>query len=101
MRTDPDFLLDHHATADPTCSQLRHLIVSSHHRRRKIGTVLINAAIEHARSCTPPLGMLELEVSEFEPEARSWYERLGFSVVGMHRIFCWPVSEQKTQRKCF
>ncbi|KAJ7909960.1 hypothetical protein B0H13DRAFT_2329769 [Mycena leptocephala] len=78
--------LDHHATADPTCSQLRHLIVSSHHRRRKIGTVLINAAIEHARSCTPPLGILELEVSEFEPEARSWYERLGFSVVAMHRI---------------
>ncbi|KAJ7831010.1 hypothetical protein B0H14DRAFT_1187969 [Mycena olivaceomarginata] len=39
---------DHPANADPTSSVLRRLIVSPHHRRRKIGSLLLAAMLDRA-----------------------------------------------------
>ncbi|KAJ7613525.1 acyl-CoA N-acyltransferase [Roridomyces roridus] len=74
--------LDYHANDDPTSGELRRMIVSARHRRRKIGSLLINAAMAHARSRSPPLLTIDLETTEFQPGAQKLYTRHGFAVVG-------------------
>ncbi|KAJ7642248.1 acyl-CoA N-acyltransferase [Roridomyces roridus] len=74
--------LDYHANDDPTSGELRRMIVSPRHRRRKIGSLLINAAMAHARSRSPPLLTMDLETTEFQPGAQKLYTRHGFAVVG-------------------
>ncbi|KAJ7690828.1 hypothetical protein B0H17DRAFT_1064013 [Mycena rosella] len=73
--------LDYRANADPSSGELRRMIVSMHHRRRRIASLLITAAMEHARH-SPPLESLDLETTEFQPGAQKLYENHGFSVVG-------------------
>ncbi|KAJ6546179.1 acyl-CoA N-acyltransferase [Mycena vulgaris] len=79
--------LDYHANADPTSGELRRMIVSMHHRRRRIGSLLITAVMDHARRLSPPLETLDLETSEFQPGARKLYENFGFTYVGT-RVIC-------------
>ncbi|KAF7328525.1 hypothetical protein MVEN_02539900 [Mycena venus] len=74
--------LDYHANPDPSSGELRRMIVSVNHRRRKIASLLITASIDHARRHAPPLETLDLETTEFQPGARKLYENHGFSVVG-------------------
>ncbi|KAF7351492.1 putative acetyltransferase protein [Mycena sanguinolenta] len=74
--------LDYHANSDPSTAELRRLTVSARHRRRKIASLLMSAALAHARLYRPLLTTLELETSEFQPGARRLYENLGFSLVG-------------------
>ncbi|KAJ7314503.1 hypothetical protein DFH08DRAFT_972903 [Mycena albidolilacea] len=73
--------LDHHANVDLNSSVLRRLVVSPHHRRRKIGTLLLAAVLDYVHRLAPPLEILELEMSEFQPGARRLYEKHGFSLV--------------------
>ncbi|KAF8169966.1 hypothetical protein K438DRAFT_2024527 [Mycena galopus ATCC 62051] len=74
--------LDYRVNPDPSFGELRRMIVSIRHRRRKIGSLLIVAAVNHARHHSPPLETLDLETTEFQPGARKLYENHGFSVVG-------------------
>ncbi|KAJ7240645.1 acyl-CoA N-acyltransferase [Mycena haematopus] len=67
---------------DPSSGELRRMTVSAHHRRRKIGSLLLTAALTHARLHTPALTTLFLQTSEFQPGARKLYENYGFSLVG-------------------
>ncbi|KAJ7479471.1 acyl-CoA N-acyltransferase [Mycena latifolia] len=76
--------LDYRYNADPTCGELRRMIVSSQHRRRRIGSLLMSAVFAHARRFSPPLETLELTTSEFQPGARKLYENHGFAVVSSH-----------------
>ncbi|KAJ7146708.1 hypothetical protein C8R44DRAFT_845726 [Mycena epipterygia] len=74
--------LDYRVNADASSGELRRMTVSMHHRRRKIGSLLIAAVLDHARHLSPPLKTLDLETSEFQPGARKLYENYGFSLVG-------------------
>jgi len=71
--------LDYGATADPSSGELRRMIVSPHHRRRRIGSLLISAALAHAQRT---LATLDLETPEFHTGAQRLYARHGFTVVG-------------------
>ncbi|KAJ7075281.1 acyl-CoA N-acyltransferase [Mycena belliarum] len=73
--------LDPRANADPTSAELRRMVVSPRHRRRRLGTLLMTAALAHAQRASPPLRTLDLETSVFQPGARKLYENHGFSVV--------------------
>ncbi|KAJ7620326.1 acyl-CoA N-acyltransferase [Roridomyces roridus] len=73
--------LDYHVSSDPTSAEFRRMMVSSRHRRRRIASLLLGAAIAHARTRSPPLLTLDLETTEFQPGARKLYERHGFEVV--------------------
>ncbi|KAJ7142368.1 hypothetical protein C8R44DRAFT_865719 [Mycena epipterygia] len=67
---------------DPRASgTLRRMFVSAGHRRRGIGSMLLVAAMAHARCISPELE-LELETSEFQDAARRLYERHGFRLAG-------------------
>ncbi|KAJ7794930.1 hypothetical protein B0H14DRAFT_2532659 [Mycena olivaceomarginata] len=70
------------AAVNPSSGELRRMIVSMNHRRRKIGSLLITAAVDHARRHMPPLETLDLETTEFQPGARKLYENHGFFLVG-------------------
>lgn len=74
--------VDYRASPDPSSGELRRMIVSMRHRRRRIASLLITATIDHARRHAPPLETLDLETTEFQPGARKLYEKHGFSVVG-------------------
>ncbi|KAJ7237165.1 hypothetical protein C8J57DRAFT_1194198 [Mycena rebaudengoi] len=54
------------------------MIVSMHHRRRGIGSLLIAAVLAHSKTHSPPLLTLDLEATEFQPGARVLYERTGY-----------------------
>ncbi|KAJ7073636.1 acyl-CoA N-acyltransferase [Mycena amicta] len=77
-----------HLPSRPTVGHLRRMIVSPHHRRRRIGSLIIQAIIAHAQKHSPngaiggPLTRLELETSVYQPPARALYEKHGFRVVG-------------------
>jgi len=62
------------------------MIVSMNHRRRKIGSLLITAAVDHARKHSPPLITLDLETTEFQPGAQKLYENHGFILVGQRTM---------------
>ncbi|KAJ6540526.1 hypothetical protein B0H19DRAFT_1036352 [Mycena capillaripes] len=76
--------LDYRSNTDPTSTELRRMIVSPRHRRRRIGSLLMTALMDHARSRSPPLMMLELETiqNEVQPGPLKLYESYGFCVVG-------------------
>ncbi|KAJ7155218.1 acyl-CoA N-acyltransferase [Mycena filopes] len=78
--------LDYHVNADPTSGELRRMIVSMNHRRRRIGSLLITAAMDHARRHAPPLTTIDLETSEFQPGAQKLYRNMGFRLVGDRRL---------------
>ncbi|KAJ7155217.1 acyl-CoA N-acyltransferase [Mycena filopes] len=79
--------LDYHANADPTSGELRRMIVSMNHRRRRIGSLLITAAVDHARRHAPPLKTLDLETTEFQPGAQKLYQNMGFRLVSERRMW--------------
>ncbi|KAJ7660398.1 acyl-CoA N-acyltransferase [Mycena polygramma] len=83
--------LDYRASPDPLSGELRRMIVSMNHRRRRIGSLLITAAMGHARHHAPPLETLDLETSEFQPGARKLYENHGFSLVGTRIMRMGPI----------
>jgi ribosomal protein S18 acetylase RimI-like enzyme len=58
------------------------MFVSMHHRRRGIGSQLIDVALDHVRRLRPPLETLELETSELQLVAQRLYEKHGFRLVG-------------------
>jgi RimJ/RimL family protein N-acetyltransferase len=60
--------------------------VAASHRRMGIGSRLISAVVDHARSL-PGLSVLYLSVSERKPEARQLYESRGFVVWGFEKDF--------------
>ncbi|KAJ7146691.1 acyl-CoA N-acyltransferase [Mycena epipterygia] len=74
--------LDYRVNPDPSAGELRRMMVSMHHRRRKIASLLIAAVLDHAQHLSPPLKTLDLETTEFQPGARKLYESYGFSLVG-------------------
>ncbi|KAJ7767053.1 acyl-CoA N-acyltransferase [Mycena maculata] len=86
------------ANADPSSGELRRMIVSMHHRRRKIGTLLIASVMDHARKLSPPLETLDLETSEYQPGARKLYEKHGFSIVGSRVMRSGPLFSMKVFR---
>ncbi|KAJ7240635.1 acyl-CoA N-acyltransferase [Mycena haematopus] len=90
--------LDYHANSDPSSGELRRMIVSVQHRRRRIGSLLIVAALAHARLHTPPLASLDLETSEFQPGARKLYEKHGFSLVGARIMHIGPLFSARVIR---
>ena len=49
-------------------------------RRRRVGTLLMHAAEQQMQQET--IGVVRLEVAENNPEARHFYNSLGFSLVG-------------------
>lgn len=57
------------------------MFVSIHHRRRGIGSQLIDVALDHVRRLRPPLETLELETSELQMAAQRLYEKHGFCLV--------------------
>jgi ribosomal protein S18 acetylase RimI-like enzyme len=65
--------------------QLEGVRVSASHRGQRIGETLIEAAIARARAAG--CGLVQLTTDVSRPEARRFYERLGFvaSHVGMKR----------------
>jgi ribosomal protein S18 acetylase RimI-like enzyme len=67
------------------------MIVSMRHRRRKIGTLLMDAALEHARRFAPLLQTLDLETTNFQPGARMLYEKYGFVVVSTRTMHMGPL----------
>ncbi|KAJ7073639.1 acyl-CoA N-acyltransferase [Mycena amicta] len=77
-----------HLPSRPAVGHLRRMIVSPYHRRRRIGSLIMSAMIEHAQKHSPsgtlggPLTMLELETTAFQPGARALYEKFGFRLVG-------------------
>ncbi|KAJ6459062.1 acyl-CoA N-acyltransferase, partial [Mycena sanguinolenta] len=83
--------LDYNANPDPSSAELRRLIVSARHRRRRIASLLMSAALAHARLHKPLLTTLELETTEFQAGARRLYENLGFCLVGSRIIQISPV----------
>ncbi|KAJ7899271.1 acyl-CoA N-acyltransferase [Mycena olivaceomarginata] len=83
--------LDHRGTPDPATGELRRMIVSMRHRRRKIGTLLMDAALEHARRFAPLLQTLDLETTNFQPGARMLYEKYGFVVVSTRTMHMSPL----------
>ncbi|KAJ7032904.1 hypothetical protein C8F04DRAFT_639877 [Mycena alexandri] len=78
--------LDYRVDPGPTSGELRRMIVSMNHRRRKIGSLLITAAVDHARKHSPPLITLDLETTEFQPGAQKLYENHGFILVGQRTM---------------
>ncbi|KAF7305645.1 hypothetical protein HMN09_00818100 [Mycena chlorophos] len=70
-----------HLPSRPTIGHLRRMIVSPYHRRRRIGSLLIQAIIAHAQQHAHVLQTLELETSAYQPPARALYEKHGFRVV--------------------
>jgi ribosomal-protein-alanine N-acetyltransferase len=58
------------------------LIVAAPHRRRGIGTVLIQALVERARE--HDVRTLELSAPADVPWIQAWYQRLGFVPQGIH-----------------
>ncbi|KAJ6611243.1 acyl-CoA N-acyltransferase [Mycena sp. CBHHK59/15] len=74
--------LDYTASPDPASGELRRMIVSTRHRRRGIGTLLIAAAVAHARTHSPPLRELDLETTEFQPGAQTLYAGMGWARIG-------------------
>ncbi|KAJ6550148.1 acyl-CoA N-acyltransferase [Mycena capillaripes] len=83
--------LDYRANSDPSSGELRRMIVSMHHRRRRIGSLLITAAMDHARRHSPPLQTLDLETTEFQPGALKLYEGHGYSLVGTRMMRMGPL----------
>ncbi|KAJ6458933.1 acyl-CoA N-acyltransferase [Mycena vitilis] len=83
--------LDYRAIADPSFGELRRMIVSMKHRRRGIGSLLITAALDHARRHAPPYETLDLETTEFQPGARKLYENHGFVLVGTRIVRMGPL----------
>ncbi|KAJ7622863.1 hypothetical protein B0H17DRAFT_1112319 [Mycena rosella] len=92
--------LDYRVKADPTCGELRRLIVSMRHRRRRIGSLLVTAAIDHARNHSPPLKTLDLETSECQPGAQKLYKNYGFSVVSSRVMSLGSLSSMIVFRFC-
>ncbi|KAJ7640032.1 acyl-CoA N-acyltransferase [Mycena polygramma] len=74
------------ANVNPTSGELRRMIVSKNHRRKRIGALLFTAVTAHARQHTPPLATLELVTTEYQPGAVKLYEKFGFSVVSTHPL---------------
>ncbi|KAJ7660390.1 hypothetical protein DFH06DRAFT_1089716 [Mycena polygramma] len=83
--------LDYRALADPSSGELRRMIVPMNHRRRRIGSLLITAALDHARRHAPPYERLDLETTEFQPGARKLDENHGFSLVGTRIVRMGPL----------
>ncbi|KAJ7263093.1 acyl-CoA N-acyltransferase [Mycena rebaudengoi] len=81
---------DYHADDNPTSSELRRMIVSMHHRRRGIGTLLIHAVLAHSKNHRIPLLTLDLETSEFQPGARALYEQNGWEYIGQRPFYMGP-----------
>nr|GAT54492.1 predicted protein [Mycena chlorophos] len=78
-----------HLPSRPSVGRLRRMIVSPYHRRRGIGSRLLDAVVAHARLHAPsPLEVLELETSTFQPAAQELYKRYGFVQVGT-RVIPW------------
>ncbi|KAJ6537222.1 acyl-CoA N-acyltransferase [Mycena vulgaris] len=69
----------------PGSGTLRRMFVSAAHRRRGIGRMLLDTAINHARRTSPPIVKLELDTSEFQPAAMRFYEQHGFDI---ERTYC-------------
>ncbi|KAJ7266278.1 hypothetical protein C8J57DRAFT_1619620 [Mycena rebaudengoi] len=84
--------LDYCSNTDPTSAELRRMIVSPRHRRRRIGSLLMPALMDHARSRAPPLKTHELETiqNEFQPGPLKLYESYGFRVVGKRAVRVTP-----------
>ncbi|KAJ7863237.1 acyl-CoA N-acyltransferase [Mycena leptocephala] len=84
--------LDYRSKADPTSAELRCMIVSPRHRRRRIGSLLMTALMDHARRRAPPLQTLELETieNELQPGPLKLYERYGFRIVGRRSVRAAP-----------
>ncbi|KAF7341536.1 hypothetical protein MVEN_01891300 [Mycena venus] len=84
--------LDYRSNIDPTSAELRRMIVSPRHRRRRIGSLLMTALMDHARSRAPPLKTLELETiqNEFQPGPLKLYESYGFRVIGKRAVRAAP-----------
>ncbi|KAF7360065.1 hypothetical protein MVEN_00734600 [Mycena venus] len=96
--------LDYRAIPDPTSGELRRMIVSMNHRRRRIASLLITASMDHARRHAPPLETLDLETTEFQPGARKLYENHGFSLVGTRIMRMGPLFSMtvlRLRRKVF
>ena len=69
--------------AGMTRAQLEGVRVSARHRGRGIGETLVRAAVERARA--EGCGLVQLTTDTRRPDARRFYERLGFEAthVGM------------------
>ncbi|KAF8191066.1 acyl-CoA N-acyltransferase [Mycena galopus ATCC 62051] len=80
--------LDYRSNTDPTSAELRRMIVSPRHRRRRIGSLLMTALMDHARNRGPPLKTLELETIQngFQPGPLRLYESYGFRVIGQRAV---------------
>ncbi|KAJ7430932.1 acyl-CoA N-acyltransferase [Mycena galericulata] len=84
--------LDFRPGEDPTNAELRRMIVSPRHRKRRIGSLLMSALLEHARRCGPPLRTIYLETIEnkLQPGPLKLYESFGFRVVGKRVVNAAP-----------
>ncbi|KAF7342368.1 N-acetyltransferase domain-containing protein [Mycena venus] len=80
------------SAVSPSCAELRRMFVSVRHRRRGVGSQLIDVALAHARQFSPPLETLEIETSEFQPTAQRLYEKHGFSFAGKRIMRMGPLS---------
>ena len=70
-------------------SRIWGMYVTDSHRRRGLGKLLLNAAIEQARAWTG-VEQVILSVTEVAEDAKRLYERIGFRVWGREpRALCW------------
>lgn len=78
------FGISHAETAAPGDQELRRVYVHPDFQSQKIGSALIDAALEHPRLRNAPA--IYLDVWEHNHRARALYERYGFTVVGSRKF---------------
>ncbi|KAJ7133992.1 acyl-CoA N-acyltransferase [Mycena crocata] len=94
--------LDYQVDVSPSEAMVRRMIVSVRHRRRRIGSLLMTALLEHAWRHAPPVQTVCLDVSEMQPGAQSLYEKHGFVVVGSRWLYAarlFPIKVFRLERK--
>ncbi|KAF7360064.1 hypothetical protein MVEN_00734500 [Mycena venus] len=89
---------DYRLNPDPSSGELRHMIVSMNHRRRRIGSLLLAAVVNHARRHAPPIETLDLAITEFQPGAWKFYENNRFSSVGTRIMKIGPLLSMTVSR---
>ncbi|KAF7329173.1 hypothetical protein MKEN_00177900 [Mycena kentingensis (nom. inval.)] len=65
---------------------LRRMVVSPRHRRKRIASLIIDAIVAHARKHAPPVMVLELETSAYQPAAHALYLKHGFEVISSRQM---------------
>lgn len=64
------------------------LIVHPNYRRKKIGETLIHVT----KQCAKAMGYEKLYLFALDPKLPNWYNRLGWEVMGMDKLYHHPVT---------